>query len=42
MVRILLGLIVLSTFGCANKNGECASVFFGGEIVNPTSDYVVL
>ncbi len=42
MVRILLSLIVLSTFGCSNKNGECASVFFGGEIVNPTSDYVVL
>lgn len=42
MVRFLLGLIVLSSFGCANKSGECASVFFGGEIVNPTSDYVVL
>ncbi|WP_242528091.1 TlpA family protein disulfide reductase [Allomuricauda sp. CAU 1633] len=42
MVRFLLGLTLLSTFGCAKKNGECASVFFGGEIVNPTNDYVVL
>lgn len=42
MVRFLLGLSLLSILSCSNKFGECPSVFFGGEIVNPTSDYVVL
>ncbi len=42
MVRILLGLTLLAIIGCGGKHGECPSVYFGGEIVNPTSDYVVL
>ncbi|MDC6364921.1 MULTISPECIES: TlpA family protein disulfide reductase [Flavobacteriaceae] len=42
MVRFLLGLSFLAVLACSQKHGECPSVFFGGEIVNPTSDYVVL
>ncbi|WP_318345435.1 TlpA family protein disulfide reductase [Flagellimonas baculiformis] len=42
MVRFLLGLSLLSFFACSDKSGECSPVFFGGQIVNPTSDYVVL
>ncbi|RIV49338.1 transaldolase [Flagellimonas taeanensis] len=42
MVRFLLGLSLLSISACSEKSGQCAPVFFGGEIVNPTSDYVVL
>ncbi|RDY61357.1 TlpA family protein disulfide reductase [Flagellimonas nanhaiensis] len=42
MVRFLLGLSFLTVLACSQKHGECPSVFFGGEIVNPTSDYVVL
>ena len=42
MVRFLLGLSFLTILACSQKYGECPSVFFGGEIVNPTSDYVVL
>lgn len=43
MVRFLLGLSLLSTFvSCSDSSENGSSVFFGGEIVNPTSDYVVL
>jgi len=42
MIRLLLGLTFLSVMACSTKSEECASVFFGGEIVNPTGDYVVL
>ena len=42
MVRFLLCLSILSVLACSNKFGECQSVFFGGEIVDPTSEYVVL
>lgn len=42
MVRFLLGLSLLSISACSDKSGQCAPIFFGGEIVNPTSDYVVL
>ncbi|SNZ00708.1 TlpA family protein disulfide reductase [Flagellimonas pacifica] len=42
MIRLLLGLTFLSFLACSEKSGECPSVFFGGEIVNPTSEYVVL
>lgn len=42
MLRFLLSSIVLSITACSHKSGEGASVFFGGVIVNPTSDYVVL
>ncbi len=42
MIRFLLCLSIFSIFACSEKSRECPSVFFGGEIVNPTSDYVVL
>lgn len=42
MTRLLLSLSLLSILACSTKSRECPSVFFGGEIVNPTSDYVVL
>ncbi|MCL6265712.1 TlpA family protein disulfide reductase [Flagellimonas myxillae] len=42
MIRILLGLSLFSILACTDRSGECPTVFFGGEIVNPTSDYVVL
>lgn len=42
MIRVLLGLSLFSIFACTEKSGECPTVFFGGEIVNPTSEYVVL
>lgn len=42
MVRFLLGLTLLSITACSDKSRECAPVFFGGEIVNPKSDYVAL
>ena len=43
MVRFLLGITLFSTFvSCSDSSETRSSVFFGGEIVNPTSDYVVL
>ena len=43
MVRFLLGLSLLSTFvSCSDSSENGSSIFFGGEIVNPTSDFVVL
>lgn len=43
MVRFLLGLTLVSTFvSCSDSSVHNSSIFFGGEIVNPTSDYVVL
>lgn len=42
MVRFLLGLTLLFISACSEKSGESATIYFGGEIVNPTSDYVVL
>ncbi len=42
MTRLLLGLIFLSTVACSEKARECPSVILSGEIVNPTSDVVVL
>ncbi|MEX0315334.1 MAG: TlpA family protein disulfide reductase [Allomuricauda sp.] len=42
MTRLLLSLSLLSVLACSTKSRECPTVFFGGEIVNPTSDYVVL
>ncbi|WP_437395226.1 TlpA family protein disulfide reductase [Flagellimonas lutimaris] len=43
MVRFLLGLTLLSSLvSCSDSSNKGSSVFFGGEIVNPTSDYVVL
>lgn len=42
MIRILLSLSLLSIIACTGTPGECPTVFFGGEIVNPTSEFVVL
>lgn len=42
MVRFLLGLTLLSVLSCSENSEDKSSIFFGGEIVNPTSDYVVL
>ncbi|MCK0159778.1 TlpA family protein disulfide reductase [Allomuricauda sp. F6463D] len=43
MVRFLLGLTFASTLlSCSDSSVNNSSVFFGGEIVNPTSEYVVL
>ena len=42
MVKFLLGLTLLFIFSCSDKTEQQSTVFFGGEIVNPTSDYVVL
>lgn len=43
MVRFLLGLSLLSIFAsCSDSSENGSSIFFGGEIVNPTSDFVVL
>lgn len=43
MVRFLLGLtLVASIVSCSDAPENGSTVFFGGEIVNPTSNYVVL
>ncbi len=42
MVKFLLGLTLFFVFSCSDKTEQQSTVFFGGEIVNPTSDYVVL
>lgn len=42
MVRLLLGLTILSIIACSDRSETKTAIFFGGEIVNPTSDYVVL
>lgn len=43
MVRLILGLTVLSTLAsCSDSSQTNSTIYFGGEIVNPTSDYVVL
>lgn len=42
MPRILLLFLIGSLFSCGDGTGTKSTVYFGGEIVNPTSDYVVL
>ena len=43
MVRFLLSLTFISTIvSCSDAPENGATVFFGGEIVNPTSEYVAL
>lgn len=42
MSKLLLCISFLLWLGCAEKEKGSRSVFFAGEIVNPTSDYVVL
>ncbi|WP_240905177.1 TlpA family protein disulfide reductase [Flagellimonas oceani] len=43
MVRFLLSLTFVSSLvSCSDSSENATTVFFGGEIVNPTSDYVVL
>jgi hypothetical protein len=42
MKRLLLFACIIGLFSCAEKNVPTEAVFVAGEIVNPTSDYVVL
>ncbi len=42
MIRFLLCLFFLSILSCSKKSREHSSIYFGGEIVNPTSEYIVL
>ena len=42
MPRILLLLFIGSLLSCSDNTKTKDTVYFGGEIVNPTSDYVVL
>ncbi|WP_350285596.1 transaldolase [uncultured Croceitalea sp.] len=42
MKKVLLFLLIGSILSCTEKNPSTDSVFFSGEIVNPTSDFVVL
>ncbi|MDH3796919.1 MAG: transaldolase [Flavobacteriaceae bacterium] len=43
MIRILLALVILSLIGCVSeKRTEESRVYFAGEIVNPTSNTVIL
>ncbi|UII75631.1 transaldolase [Flagellimonas sp. HMM57] len=42
MIRFLLYLSFLSILSCSQKSKDTSSVYFGGEIVNPTSDFIVL
>ncbi len=42
MTRLLLGLSFLSMLACSEGTKECPSVILSGEIVNPTSEFVVL
>ncbi len=42
MNRILLFILISTLIACGDKKDVEDTVYFGGEIVNPTSDYVVL
>lgn len=42
MIRVLLYLLAILLFGCTTQKKKSPSVFFAGEIVNPTGDKVVL
>ena len=42
MIRALLGITLLLLISCGQNSKDCPAVFFSGEIVNPTSEYVVL
>ena len=42
MKRLLLIFSLIGLFSCVEKNVPSDTVYFSGEIVNPTSDYVVL
>lgn len=42
MVRSLLYLLLIFSFGCTTQEKKAPSVFFAGEIVNPTSSKVIL
>ncbi|SIQ60409.1 transaldolase [Maribacter ulvicola] len=42
MIRILLSTCVALIMGCSSSNKDSETVVFAGEIINPTSDQVVL
>jgi len=39
---ILATLISATLFGCKKDDASCGSVTFGGEIINPNSDFVII
>lgn len=39
---ILVTLIAALFFGCKEDNSSCGSVYFGGEIINPNSDNIII
>lgn len=39
---VILLLITISIFGCKENENSCGQAFFGGEIINPSNDYVTL
>lgn len=39
---IVLALISVTLFSCNNNSNSCGQAYFGGEIINPTNDYIVL
>lgn len=42
MIRILFCFLLILIFGCGGNGTKSREVYFAGEIVNPTSQYVVL
>ena len=42
MLRILLYLFIVGLTGCNDGKKDSSKVFFAGEIINPSSEYVVL
>ncbi|MBT8271853.1 MAG: hypothetical protein KJO25_07405, partial [Bacteroidia bacterium] len=43
MKRILALTLILSTLlACSNKNLICGTAYFGGEIINPNNDHLIL
>ena len=42
MTKTLLPLFVLLICSCGNPEKNSSTVYFAGEIVNPTSEYVIL
>ena len=39
---IFIALIGITLLACNNTNNSCGQAYFGGEIINPNNDHVVL
>ncbi|NNK73625.1 MAG: hypothetical protein HKO94_10575, partial [Flavobacteriaceae bacterium] len=39
---LALALIGLTLLACSNKNLSCGTAYFGGEIINPNNDHIIL